>query len=88
MISKEEAVAVIKEHGRGKNDTGSPEVQIGLLTVRIKNLTEHLQKHKKDNHSRRGLMLLVGQRNRLLKYLAAKQEKRYLELIAKLGLRK
>jgi len=88
MISKEETLQVLKEFGRAKGDTGSPEVQIALLTTRIKNLTDHLQKHVKDNHSRRGLMLLVGQRNRLLKYLAEKNEKRYIELIGKLGLRK
>lgn len=88
MITKEETLQVRKEFGRDANDTGSPEVQVALLTTRIKNLTEHLQRHVKDNHSRRGLMLLVGQRNRLLKYLAEKEEKRYLDLIGKLGLRK
>lgn len=88
MITKEETLQVRKEFGRDANDTGSPEVQVALLTTRIKNLTEHLQRHVKDNHSRRGLMLLVGQRNRLLKYLADKEEKRYLDLIGKLGLRK
>jgi small subunit ribosomal protein S15 len=88
MITAEEKKAVLAEHGRGANDTGSPEVQVALLSTRIRNLTEHLKVHRKDNHSRRGLMLLVGQRSRLLKYLNKKDEKRYLDLIGKLGLRK
>jgi small subunit ribosomal protein S15 len=88
MITKDETKAVLKEHGRGKNDTGSVEVQVGILTTRIKNLTEHFQRHAKDTNSRRGLLLLVGQRNRLLKYLARKDEARYSQLIEKLGLRK
>ncbi len=88
MITAEEKKAVLAEFGQGANDTGSPEVQVALLSTRIKNLTEHLKVHRKDNHSRRGLMLMVGQRQRMLRYLAKKDEKRYLDLIGRLGLRK
>jgi len=80
--------AIITEHQRGKNDTGSPEVQISLLTDRIKYLTEHFKIHKKDFQGRRGLLMLVGQRKRLLQYLKNKDLNRYRSLIEKLGLRK
>jgi len=70
------------------NDTGSPEVQIALLTARINQLTDHLKEHKKDHHSRRGLLMMVGQRRRLLNYLTTKDISRYREVVAKLGLRR
>jgi len=79
---------ILSEHARGAGDTGSPEVQVALLTKRIQGLTEHLKVHKHDHHSRRGLLLLVGQRRRLLQYLARKDINRYRELIEKLGLRR
>ncbi len=78
---------IVEKYGRTKNDTGSPEVQVALLTHRISYLTEHLKKNAKDNHSRRGLLLLVGQRRRLLKFLAKKDINRYRELVKQLGLR-
>ncbi|NNF55623.1 MAG: 30S ribosomal protein S15 [Acidimicrobiales bacterium] len=78
----------ITKHGRGEGDTGSPEVQIALLTDRIVHLTDHLSTHKKDHHSRRGLLMLVGRRRRMLDYLAAIDVERYRSLIAELGLRK
>ena len=84
-INKSEIVA---KFGRTPNDTGSPEVQIALLTARIKLLTEHLKMHKKDHHSRRGLLKMVGQRRGLLNYLKDKDIERYRALIAELGLRK
>ncbi|MGI8704184.1 MAG: 30S ribosomal protein S15 [Sphingomicrobium sp.] len=87
-ITAERKGALIKEHGRGKDDTGSPEVQVAILTERITNLTEHFKTHAKDNHSRRGLLMLVNQRRSLLDYLRRKDEQRYTDLIAKLGLRK
>ena len=87
-ITTERKAALIKEHGRGKDDTGSPEVQVAILTNRINTLTEHFKTHAKDNHSRRGLLMLVNQRRSLLDYLRRKDEKRYTDLIAKLGLRK
>ena len=87
-ITAERKQALIKEHGRGKEDTGSPEVQVAILTERIQNLTEHFKSHAKDNHSRRGLLMLVNQRRSLLDYLRQKDEERYTGLIAKLGLRK
>jgi small subunit ribosomal protein S15 len=87
-ITAERKQALIKEHGRGGEDTGSPEVQVAILTQRIQNLTEHFKTHAKDNHSRRGLLMLVNQRRSLLDYLRGKDEQRYLDLIAKLGLRK
>ena len=80
--------ATIQEHRLHETDTGSPEVQIALLTERINDLAEHLKQHKKDFHSRRGLVLMAAKRNRLLRYLAASDRPRYLELISKLGLRK
>jgi len=84
MINKQE---IITKHGRGDNDTGSPEVQIALLTARINHLTEHLRTHKKDFHSRRGLLKLVGQRRGLLGYLQSVDVLRYRALLAELGLR-
>ena len=87
-ITAERKQELIKEHGRGKGDTGSPEVQVAILTQRIQNLTEHFKTHAKDNHSRRGLLMLVNQRRSLLDYLRRKDEKRYTDIIAKLGLRK
>lgn len=80
--------ATIAKHGRSESDTGSPEVQIALLTDRISHLTEHLKLHKKDHHSRRGLLMLVGRRRRLLDYLASIDVERYRSLIAELGLRR
>lgn len=85
MINKEEIIA---KYARTPGDTGSPEVQIALLTARITHLTDHLKMHKKDHHSRRGLLMLVGQRRGLLNYLKNKDITRYRELIAELGLRK
>jgi len=79
---------IITEHATDNGDTGSPEVQVALLTQRIKDLTEHLKLHKHDHHSRRGLLLLVGRRRRLLGYLAKKDINRYRALIEKLGLRR
>jgi len=87
-ISAERKQEVIKEHGRAKDDTGSPEVQVAILTSRIQTLTEHFKTHAKDNHSRRGLLMLVNQRRSLLDYLRHKDEQRYTDIIAKLGLRK
>ena len=79
---------IIAEFGRHEGDTGSPEVQVALLTARIKELNKHLDVHKKDHHSRRGLLLMVGQRRGLLEYLKSTDIERYRALIAKLGLRK
>ncbi|MBK6909943.1 MAG: 30S ribosomal protein S15 [bacterium] len=78
---------LMDQYGRTQNDTGSPEVQVALLTHRINYLTEHLKTNRKDNHSRRGLLLLVGKRRRLLKYLNKKDVNRYRELVKQLGLR-
>ena len=83
-----DTAATITEHRLHETDTGSPEVQIALLTERINHLTEHLKVHKKDHHSRRGLLMLVGQRRRLLDYLGRNDVERYRALIAKLGLRR
>jgi small subunit ribosomal protein S15 len=88
MISKEKKQEIIKQYGRTPEDTGSPEVQIALLTERIIELTEHLKKNKKDHHSRRGLLKMVGQRRGLLEYLKRSDISRYRELIDRLGLRK
>ena len=88
MISKEKKAAIIAEYGRKPGDTGSPEVQIAILTARIKELTEHLKDHPKDNHSRRGMYKMVGQRRGLLAYLQRKDLEGYRTLIAKLGIRK
>ena len=87
-ITAERKEALIKEHAQGKSDTGSPEVQVAILTERIVNLTQHFKSHAKDNHSRRGLLMLVNKRRSLLDYLRKKDETRYTDLIAKLGLRK
>ncbi|PWL91188.1 MAG: 30S ribosomal protein S15 [Clostridiales bacterium] len=88
MIRKEEKTAVIEANKTHENDTGSPEVQVAILTARIQQLTEHLKIHKHDNHSRRGLLKMVGKRRKLLDYLAKKDIERYRALIAKLGIRK
>ena len=87
-ITPERKEAVIKDHARGEGDTGSPEVQVAILTDRIKTLTEHFKTHAKDNHSRRGLLMMVNKRRALLDYLRKSDGDRYLALIAKLGLRK
>ena len=84
----ERKAALIKDHGRGSDDTGSPEVQVAILTSRIQTLTEHFKTHAKDNHSRRGLLMMVNKRRSLLDYLRKEDEQRYMDLIAKLGLRK
>ena len=88
MISKEKKAAIIAEYGRKEGDTGSPEVQIAILTARIAELTEHLKVNQKDHHSRRGLLMMVGQRRRLMTYLKGQDIERYRALVAKLGLRK
>lgn len=87
-LSKSEKQALIQEYGRSSNDTGSPEVQIAILTTRINQLTEHLKVHKHDEHSRRGLLRMVGKRRRHLTYLSRKDPERYREIIRRLGLRK
>jgi small subunit ribosomal protein S15 len=88
MLQKAVKTAVIEENKRHESDTGSPEVQVAILTRRINDLTEHLKIHKKDHHSRRGLLMMVGQRRGLLGYLQKKDIERYRELIKKLGIRK
>ena len=88
MITKEKKTAVINEYARSEGDTGSPEVQIAILTARIQELTEHLKVNKKDHHSRRGLLKMVGQRRGLLAYLKKTEIERYRTLIEKLGIRK
>lgn len=88
MISKEKKTAIMKEYARCEGDTGSPEVQIAVLSARIAELTEHLKNHPKDNHSRRGMFKMVGQRRGLLNYLKDKDIERYRALIEKLGIRK
>ena len=88
MISKEKKTEIIAAYGRTPNDTGSPEVQVALLTARIDLLTEHLKEHKKDHHSRRGLLKMVGQRRGLLEYLKKNDVEAYRSLIARLGIRK
>ena len=87
-ITAERKQELIKEFAVKKNDTGSPEVQVAILTERITNLTEHLKIHKKDHHSRRGLLMMVGQRRRLLDYVMSKETKRYQDIIKRLGLRR
>ena len=87
-ITVEDKTALIKEHARAEGDTGSPEVQIAVLSKRIANLTEHFKSHKKDNHSRRGLLKLVATRRKLLDYLKRKDDARYRDIIAKLGIRR
>ena len=88
MLLKEQKTGVIENNRIHESDTGSPEVQVAILTARIQQLTEHLKIHKKDNHSRRGLFKMVGQRRALLDYLAKKDIERYRALIAKLGIRR
>ncbi|MCC5963805.1 MAG: 30S ribosomal protein S15 [Rhodobacteraceae bacterium] len=87
-ITAEDKDQTIKDFARAEGDTGSPEVQVAVLTKRIANLTEHFKTHKKDNHSRRGLLKLVATRRKLLDYLRAKDEGRYRDLIGKLGIRR
>ena len=87
-LTVEQKQEIVQKHGRGDNDTGSAEVQVALLTARINELTEHLRTHKKDHHSRRGLLMLVGKRRRLLKYLQSADIDRYRQLIQELGLRR
>ena len=88
MITKEIKAQIVAEYGKAPNDTGSPEVQIAILTYRIRELTEHLKTHKKDHHSRRGLLKMVGKRRGLLDYLKSKDIEAYRALIEKLGIRK
>ncbi|NLF34703.1 MAG: 30S ribosomal protein S15 [Clostridiales bacterium] len=88
MIRKDEKTAVIAANRTHETDTGSPEVQIAILSARINELTEHLKVHKHDNHSRRGLLKMVGKRRKMLDYLAKKDVERYRAIIAKLGIRK
>ncbi len=87
-ITAEKKQELIKEFSRKEGDTGSPEVQVAIITERILNLTDHLKIHKKDFHSRRGLLMLVGQRRRLLDYVKGKDVKRYTDVIKRLGLRR
>ena len=87
-ITAERKQALVKEYATTTNDTGSPEVQVAILSERITNLTEPLGRHQKDHHSRRGLLVMVGQRRRLLDYLKRKDNKRYDDLIKRLGLRR
>jgi small subunit ribosomal protein S15 len=87
-ITADRKQELIKEYGDGGKNTSAPEVQVALLSERIKNLTEHLQTHEKDFHSRRGLLVMVGQRRRLLDYLKKKHNARYQDIINKLGLRR
>jgi len=87
-ITKERTEELVKEYGKTEGDTGSPEVQVAILTERIRNLTDHMNDHKKDLHSRRGLIIMVGQRRRLLDYLRRKDQSRYQDVIQRLGLRR
>lgn len=87
-MTKEEKIELIKKFGQSEKDSGKSEVQIALLTKRINDLTEHFDKHKKDHHSRRGLMMMVGKRRRLLDYLAKKDIERYRTIIKELNIRK
>ena len=87
-VTAERKQEIIKDNAQSKGDTGSPEVQVAILTERIANLTEHFKSHAKDNHSRRGLLMLVNKRRSLLDYLKREDNARYTALIAKLGLRK
>ena len=88
MIAKDKKQAIIKEYGRSEGDTGSPEVQIAILTARINELTDHFKANPKDHHSRRGLLKMVGQRRSLLNYLIKVDIERYRSIIARLGIRK
>ncbi|TFF25571.1 30S ribosomal protein S15 [Jiella endophytica] len=87
-ITAERKAALLTEYATKEGDTGSPEVQVAILTERINNLTDHFKSHKKDNHSRRGLLKMVSQRRRLLDYLKSREEARYQTLIERLGLRR
>ena len=87
-LTKEAKTALISDYRRGEADTGSPEVQVAVLTTRIQGLTEHLRTHKHDHHSRRGLLQMVGKRRRLLEYLKGEDIERYRELVQRLGLRR
>ena len=87
-ITAERKEVLIVEFAKTKGDTGSPEVQVAILTERIKNLTEHFKDHKKDNHSRRGLLKMVSQRRKLLDYVRSKEDARYQDLIKRLGIRR
>ena len=87
-ITAERKTEVVREYARHEGDTGSPEVQVAILSERISNLTEHLKTHKKDFHSRRGLLIMVGQRRRLLDYVKTRDQSRYETLIQRLGLRR
>lgn len=87
-VMAERKAEVVQKFARGSNDTGSPEVQVALLTERINALAPHFEQHKKDNHSRRGLLKMVNQRRQMLDYLKRKDEQRYAKLIAELGLRR
>ncbi len=86
-VSKERKAELVREFGKNEQDTGSPEVQVAILTDRIKELTEHMKTHKKDFHTRRGLLMLVGKRRRLLSYIKHNDVENYRQLIAKLGIR-
>ena len=86
-LTKEQKAQIISDYGKGANDSGSAEVQVALLTQRIRELTEHLKVHKKDHHTRRGLLMLVGKRRRLLTYIKKNDIQNYRELIARLGIR-
>ena len=88
MLNASEKQAIVKEFARGEGDTGSPEVQVALLTANINKLQQHFGDHKKDHHSRRGLIRMVNQRRKLLDYLKEKEAERYSQLISKLGLRR
>jgi small subunit ribosomal protein S15 len=87
-VTAERKAALIKDYAKTKNDTGSPEVQVAILSERIANLTEHFKTHKKDNHSRQGLLKMVSQRRRLLDYVKSRDVARYQAIIEKLGLRR
>ncbi|MFO7840950.1 MAG: 30S ribosomal protein S15 [Fidelibacterota bacterium] len=87
-LTKDQISEIVKKYGKDENDTGTPEVQVAIMTQRIKDLTEHVKTHKKDHHNRRGLSKLVGQRRRLLRYMQKDDYNRYLTIIKELGLRK
>lgn len=87
-VTKDEKSKIINDFAQNKGDTGSPEVQIAILTTRIENLKEHLQEHKKDNHSRRGIMMMVAKRRKMLNYLKRKDLEKYNQVIEKLNIRK
>ncbi len=87
-LSSENKITIVADYARGEDDTGSPEVQVALLSARISELTEHFGEHKKDHHSRQGLLKMVNKRRKLLDYLKKKDQNRYRELISRLGLRR